>query len=119
LVLTHLNWLPLEDKIAQATEALVLRYNPNWKGAGYIKSEPLHYKNLKTFGLLTFHRYKQYIHYTRDTWKGRIRACRGVGASLSPEKIIQFDREHDKMLAAMAAEKFSILHEIMLHIFEI
>jgi SAM-dependent methyltransferase len=35
LVLTHLMWLPRKDPIARATEALVLRYNPDWQGADY------------------------------------------------------------------------------------
>ena len=40
LVLTHLLWLPHKDRIAQQTEALVLKYNPDWKSAGYRGTMP-------------------------------------------------------------------------------
>ena len=33
LVLT-MEWLPFEDKIAGASEELVLKYSPGWSGAG-------------------------------------------------------------------------------------
>jgi ubiquinone/menaquinone biosynthesis C-methylase UbiE len=30
----YMAWLPLEDAIAGASEALILKYNPHWSGAG-------------------------------------------------------------------------------------
>lgn len=35
LVLTHLSWLPRKDPIAQASEQLILRYNPHWSDADF------------------------------------------------------------------------------------
>ena len=34
LAVLYLNWLPYEDEIAQKTEELVLKYNPQWTGGG-------------------------------------------------------------------------------------
>jgi SAM-dependent methyltransferase len=119
LVLTHLSWLPFEDDIAKATEALVLKYNPNWKGAGYKKAEPNMFSSLIPFELLTFHRYKDYLPFTREGWKGRIRACRGVGAFLTSELVKQFDHDHGEMLGRLTEETFSVLHEISIHIYQI
>ena len=35
LVLTYLSWLPRKDPIAQATERLILQYNPQWSDADF------------------------------------------------------------------------------------
>lgn len=40
--------------------------------------------------------------YSHEAWRGRIRASAGVGASLSAERVAQFDRE----LARMLRERF-------------
>ena len=34
LAILFMAWLPYEDELAKASEDLVLKYNPNWKGAG-------------------------------------------------------------------------------------
>ena len=50
------------------------------------------------------------MHFSRESWNGRIRACRGIGASgLSVEKKAQFEREHLEMLSGYP-EEFDILH---------
>ena len=119
LVLTHLSWLPYQDKIAEATEKLVLQYNPNWKGAGYKKAEPQMFGNLTGLELLTFHRYNVPLKFTKEIWMGRIRACRGVGAFLPEQAITDFDKANYKLLSEITKETFSILHEISIHVFEI
>ena len=52
------------------------------------------------------------IPFTRETWNGRMRACRGVGASLPPEQVESFTKRHRKMLEDTMPEKFFILYEI-------
>ena len=42
-----------------------------------------------------------HLPFTRDTWRGRIRATRGIGASLPPERVAAFDAEHELVLATM------------------
>jgi len=41
-------WLPAESEVAQASENIILKYNPTWTGAGF----------------------------TRESWHGRMKACR-------------------------------------------
>lgn len=50
------------------------------------------------------------IPFTRETWHGRMKACRGVGASLSPEEIEQWEAEHIKLLSNIASKEFLIKH---------
>jgi hypothetical protein len=56
------------------------------------------------------------IPFTRESWRGRIRACRGVGATLSDDQIEAFDREHDALLRTITDGNFSVLHRIDAHL---
>lgn len=62
--------------------------------------------------------YDEQIPLDRTQWRGRIRACRGIGAALSLSEVERFDREHEKLLQTLGAETFSVLHRIDAHIFE-
>ncbi|KPJ72806.1 hypothetical protein AMJ52_05055 [candidate division TA06 bacterium DG_78] len=115
-------WLPYEDKIAQKTEELILRYNPHWTGAGFTFKPEIHIVpewSLADFQMTSFHMYRVYIEFTYETWRGRIRACRGVGASLLQKEIKEFDKEHAQLLNKIADEKFNILHLIWFHVFQV
>ncbi len=111
LVFLLMNWLPFEDELAGKTEELVLKYNPDWTGAGetfkpiYVPEDYLEY-----FELTDSTSQRMPVHFSRESWNGRIRACRGIGASgLSVEKKAQFEREHLEMLSGYP-EEFDILH---------
>ena len=55
------------------------------------------------------------IHFTRDTWRGRIRACRGIGAALAAGEVERFEAEHDTLSKDIAGERFTVLHRIVCH----
>ncbi len=119
LALTHLNWLPRRDPIARQSEALILKFNPRWTGADCDGTAPPKFMDsLAAFRLTTFHTYESEMPFTRESWRGRIRACRGIGASLTPEQTAVFDREHAVLLGKIAPPEFTILHQIVLHILE-
>ncbi len=69
------------------------------------------------FDLKTFHVVHEPIPFTRESWRGRYRACRGVGASLSVPEIEACDGEHDKLLRRIVPESFTVLHEMVIQIF--
>jgi len=118
LVLTHLAWLPHKDSIAQQTEELVLHYNPGWTGAGYTGNIPPVFPWAQAdFDLRTFHVMTAPLSFTRETWRGRIRACRGIGASLAAAEVERFDAEHSRLLATIAPEEFTVLHQMALHVY--
>ena len=50
------------------------------------------------------------VPFSRESWNGRMRACRGIEASLPEEAIATFDAEHRRLLATAAPEKFKVLH---------
>lgn len=111
ILILYMAWLPFEDEIAGASETLVLKYSPGWSGAGetiHPISIPECY--LDRFELVYHLEYPLKVHFTRESWNGRMKACRGVGASLSQGEVEEWEREHRKLLAGIAPEEFDILH---------
>ena len=112
LCVLTMNWLPEEDPLAKASEELVLRYNPDWTGAGYRREAAV----LPEWGREWFEAeraeaFDLRVPFTRESWNGRMRACRGVEASLPPEQVAAFEKEHLALLEKTAPEQFSVLHQ--------
>ncbi|MEL6524227.1 MAG: methyltransferase domain-containing protein [Chloroflexota bacterium] len=104
IVIAHLDWIPLPDNVVEATEALILKYNPAWSMGGGNGMYPAwlrdlaiaNFQNIETFS------FDLDLYYTHISWRGRIRASAGVAASLEPERVQAFDAE----LATLLADKF-------------
>ncbi len=111
LVVLYMAWLPYDDKIAGESEKLILKYNPGWTGCGE-KRRPIRIPDIaqEYFDITDREEYDLNVHFTRETWNGRIKACRGIGASLTPEQIASWEQEHIAMLEQTAPEEFDILH---------
>lgn len=111
LLILYMAWLPLEDRIAGASEDLVLKYSPNWSGAGETR-KPIWIPDVvyETFEMEEHEEYDIMVPFTKETWHGRMRACRGVGASLSKEELERWDKEHRDLLEQIAPETFEVLH---------
>lgn len=58
------------------------------------------------------------VPFTRESWNGRMRTCRGVGTSLSEDKLKEWNREHMAMLEKEAPEEFEVLHYISIAILQ-
>ena len=111
-LILYMAWLPYEDKIAARSEDIILKYNPSWNSAGEIRKPmwvPDEY--FEFFDVTYREEYDVNIPFTRDSWHGRMRACRGVAASMSEETLALWDKEHRKMLEGYP-DSFEILHYI-------
>ena len=111
LLILYMAWLPFEDKIAGASEDLVLKYSPNWTGAGETR-HPVWIPDIAYdyFEMEEHEEYDLMVPFTKESWHGRMRACRGVGASLSEEELSSWDAEHRALLEEIAPEEFEVLH---------
>jgi SAM-dependent methyltransferase len=117
LVTCHFSWLPRLDPVARASEELVLAHNPDWTAAdwpGEIPPEPAWANG--HFRVTGFFWYDEPVPFTRESWRGRFRACRGVGATLPPEAVRRFDEEHARQLERTVPEEFTVLHRIDAHV---
>lgn len=119
LALLYMAWLPFDDEIAGMSENLVLKYNPDWTGCKETRHE--------IFVPDVYDKYFKRIHneifdvkvpFTRESWNGRIKACRGIGASLSEDKVAEFEKEHKEMLSKIAPDEFDILHYCAISVIE-
>ena len=115
LLILYMAWLPFEDKIAGASEELVLRYSPAWSGAGETRKliwiPDVVYD---TFEMVEHEEYDVMVPFTKESWHGRMRACRGVGASLTQEELSKWDKEHRALLDKTAPAEFEVLHHAAL-----
>lgn len=113
LLILFMAWLPNESEIARKSEELVLKYNPSWTGGGMTRyklkkpewAEPL-------FEVEDAITYDIPVTFTRETWHGRMVACRGIGASsLTDSEKAEFTKEHTEYLKTVPPE-FSIPHYV-------
>ncbi|MCR4895842.1 MAG: methyltransferase domain-containing protein [Lachnospiraceae bacterium] len=111
LLILYMAWLPKEDRVAGASEELVLKYSPKWSGAGETR-HPIWIPEIayEYFTLEDHEEYDLMVPFTKESWHGRMRASRGVGASLSEEELAGWDREHRALLDRIAPERFDVLH---------
>ncbi len=107
LVLAHFDWLPLPGNVVEATEQLIIRYNPPWAdlevlalsgSTGIYRDWPTDMALAGFTGIETFS-FDVDVPYTHEGWRGRIRASAGVAAAgLSPETIAAFDADLARLL---------------------
>ncbi len=115
ILIAHFDWIPLNDNVAQVTEALIASYSPAWKPGFGLGLYPQWLRDLGLAGfrnLQTFS-YDVDVPYTHEAWRGRVRASAGVGAVLPGEKVQAFDEEFARILAARFPEPvLQILHRV-------
>lgn len=104
-------WLPYESEIAMKSENLVLKYNPDWSGKGMVRYKQEIPKDAQElFAVENSIGFDIDVDFTRESWHGRIKACRGIGASsLSKKEIDSWETEHINYLRTVP-EKFKIPH---------
>ena len=104
-------WLFDENETAYTSEKMVLKYNPDWSDHSvkrFCYQFPEEAEGL--FEVSDSFHYDVSVGFTRESWHGRMKACRGIGASsLPPEAIAEFDKEHIKYLEGLP-ESFEIPH---------
>ena len=120
LLISSLNWVRDADAITQRTGELLKKYGSErehrrGREAGSMIPEWAKDK----FRLKTYHTYYVVIPFDKESWRGRIRASRSIGAILSREKIDEFDQELQKMLDDMGEDHFDVKHRITFYIFEL
>lgn len=112
-----MDWLPFEDEKILEMEKLVLKYNPDWNGSGFRKFEysyPSWAEN--RFDIETIHSYNTILSFSKEAWVGRIKSCRGIGASLPESEISEFEKEYRQLLKKYE-EPLRLKHQIHIEIY--
>ncbi len=117
LLIAHFDWLPLAGNVVDATEALILEYNPEWAGAGGTGLYPAWLNDLAQAGFVDLETASFDINqpYSHEAWCGRIRASAGIKASLTAEATDRFDAALRTRLARdFPDDPLSIPHRVWL-----
>ena len=120
LLVCSMTWIAAEDPIASQTDQLIAKHNPaagRSNRGGDVEIIPTW--SLARFRLKTYHDFKIDLPFTRESWRGRIRASKWIGSALSPKQTEAFDREHRTLLERIAPARFDIRHRIRIQIFEL
>lgn len=57
---------------------------------------------MEKFELIYHEEYLLKVHFTRESWNGRMKARRGTGASLTEQEISAWEKEHMELLTEIA-----------------
>jgi SAM-dependent methyltransferase len=115
LMIAHFDWLPLKGSPVAATEALILRHNPQWNMSGGNGLYPWWFADLEQagYGDIESFTFDLAVLYTHEAWLGRIRASAGVGASLPPDAVARFDADHKALVERdFPQDPLSIPHRV-------
>ena len=108
------DYLPGRSAAAKRTEELILKYNPAWPLAG---GNGCHIRPLFDLPAAGFTAPEQFSFeheqvFTHEAWRGRMRTCNGVGASLPAEQVRAFDADLAAMLRAEFPDPMTITHRV-------
>lgn len=103
-----------DDPIARESHSLVKQLNPNWVGGSpAVEDLKTHYFDNPQMDSFTIN-----LPFTRESWHGRIKACRGVLASMDHKTFEKFEEVHLKMLQQLP-EQFTVKHKVFLTYYHI
>lgn len=116
LLVSSLVWTG-DDPVGRATNTLLARRFP-----GSFSCQPNPVPGpvpgwlTPPFAVEGFRTWVETLLFTPESWRGRIRASKWVGAALGTEEMESFDREHEEVLRGYGPEAFLIPHRITMHV---
>lgn len=114
IAIVHFDWLPVKGNVVHVTEQLIQKVNPEWDYGGGAGIYPRWFSDLSEAGFVNIESFSFDVNvsYSHESWRGRIRASAGIGASLPPKKVEAFDSELQTILAASFPEPLLIPHRV-------
>jgi SAM-dependent methyltransferase len=102
LAAIYQTYIPLSGSVAEATEQLILRHQPGWRHANSTGINGQVLRDMQSAGFVRIESFSFDIDVTfsQDQWRGFTRTTSPVGASMAPAQVLQFDREHQTLLAS-------------------
>ncbi len=112
-ILIFMDW-NYNDKIFAGSADIVKKHNPLWNPNN--GADKIMYTDF-------FPQRETIVHdcdipFTRESWHGRMCACRGTAASMDKETFEHWETDHKKHLES-APEKFTVSHKLFITVFQI
>lgn len=114
LVICSFSYLPLGGGVAGRTEDLILEHNPGWSMASRLGVHPEQVEALDRgeFRQVESYSYVVDVPFSHEAWRGRIRACNGVGAAMNVGEVRRFDADLVDLLASEFAGELTVPHRV-------
>lgn len=114
LLIANFCYIPSPGSVAARTEQLILAHNPGWPKAGEsgIFEEQLRDLDRGAFAHVESFSYVEPVRFSHESWRGRMRACNGVGAALAPAQVEAFDGELAQLLALEFPGELLVPHRV-------
>jgi SAM-dependent methyltransferase len=115
LAIVTYDWVTRAGGPAEAAEELIVQFNPNWVSVGGTGLHPDYLMDLTPAGFADIETFSFDVDvpFSRESWRGRVRASAGVAASLEAETVARFDDALRIVLEdRYPAEPLHILHRI-------
>jgi ubiquinone/menaquinone biosynthesis C-methylase UbiE len=114
LLIANFSYVPTPGSVAAATERLIVAHNPAWTKAeepGFFEGQV---RDLDAAGFADVESfsYLEPVVFTHEGWRGRMRSCSGVGASLGPAAVREFDRDLAALLAPNFPSRLVVPHRV-------
>ena len=116
LLIASFCYVPTPGSLAALTEELILAHNPRWGMAGISGIFESHVRDLDRSGFEDVESvsWVEQVSFSHEAWRGRIRACNGVGAVLDTASVARFDAELAELLAARYPGTLQIPHRVFI-----
>ena len=114
LLIANFSYLSIPGSVAGRTEEIVLEHNPGWPKAGEsgIFEEQLQALDAGGFQTVESFSYTEPVRFSHEAWRGRIRACNGVGAAMEPAAVEAFDQHLAEQLAGEFPGELVVPHRV-------
>jgi hypothetical protein len=116
LAIANYIYLPQQSQLVRDSEALVLKWNPAWKLAGFDGLFPWLVDRVATHPAIRLREQFCYDHergMTHAGWRARLRTCNGVGSGGMDEATVErFDADLAALLAERYPEPLAIPHRV-------
>ncbi|WP_295458598.1 class I SAM-dependent methyltransferase [uncultured Thiodictyon sp.] len=118
LLISSINWPAIPGTLTERTKALMARFAPAMRRKTDDDSAPvlLPPELQGDFRLQTWHQYATTLRFSKEAWRGRVRACKWMAPTLSPEEVQAFDTAHAQLLTD-EPEPLQIDHLVQFSIF--
>ncbi|MCR5690019.1 MAG: class I SAM-dependent methyltransferase [Clostridiales bacterium] len=97
----------LSDPIGASSIGLVKEFNPKWTGGRGVEADIFD----DLFPGRVTETFSSDLPFTRESWHGRMRACRGTLASMDEDTFNAWEREHLRFLES-CPERFTVRHKV-------
>jgi SAM-dependent methyltransferase len=115
LVISFFHWERSASEVVRLTESLAAKYNPAWAhqdARAAMRPTDEEWMGRSDLDLCGYFKYREAIRFTKEAWRGRLRASRSIGPSVNEAQVEAFDRELQEGLGRLPGDEMLVPHTV-------